>query len=245
MVLVVVHGLGVGAHAATSARPRARRRRARPARPRLGRSRPTRSRRSQPERSPGNVETITSSTRSSSIDLHRRGVRVRVRDLAVRVDALGAKRRRARRAGGAPPRDARAACGSLCGQTSRKLAGPSAARARMRSSRRLAEDGLVGDHEHVRLTRPRRDVGRRRARTGGRPRACGARRAGSVRSQPDFSSGCVETISSSIGSSARMSSTAGSGPPSKTSPCAGIPAARSAATVRSSRRPAAARREFS
>ena len=63
--------------------------------------------------------------------LHRRGVRVRVRDLAVGLDALRAGASRAPRAAGAPPRDARPRRGSLCGQTSRNAAGPSAARVRM------------------------------------------------------------------------------------------------------------------
>ena len=81
--------------------------------------------------------------------LQRRGVRVGVHDLAVRVDALAAQLASARgAAGGRPPR---ARSSSLCGATIRKLAGalrrPLADRGR--AARR--DDGLVRDHEHVRL----------------------------------------------------------------------------------------------
>jgi hypothetical protein len=64
------------------------------------------------------------------------------------------------------------------------------------------------------------------------------------RSQPDFSSGWVETtILSGFGSSwASASLTVSTGDVSTTRPCAGMLASRSAASVRSRRRPAAARR---
>ena len=55
------------------------------------RSRSTRSRRSQPLRSPGNVETMISSTRSSFTTCQRGGVRIGMHDLAVRVDPLAAQ----------------------------------------------------------------------------------------------------------------------------------------------------------
>ena len=83
-------------------------RRARPAGPCPSAARSTRSRRSQPERSPGNVETMISSTRSSWTACMRGGVRVGVRDLPVRVDALAAQLgERAAQAAARPPGAAR------------------------------------------------------------------------------------------------------------------------------------------
>ena len=82
------------------------------------RSRSTRSRRSQPLFSPGNVETMISSTRSSWTTCHRRRVRIGVDDLPVRVDPLAAQ---------LGERAAQPAVGvvvllvSLCGATIRKL----------------------------------------------------------------------------------------------------------------------------
>ena len=73
--------------------PGRRPRRARPAGFVSLRSRSTRSRRSQPERAPGNVETMISSTRSSCIVCMRRRERIGMRDLAVHVDALAAQQR--------------------------------------------------------------------------------------------------------------------------------------------------------
>src|SRR5204862_434017 len=65
------------------------------------------------------------------------------------------------------------------------------------------------------------------------------------RSQPDFSSGWVETtILSGFGSScASASLTVSTGDVSTTSPCAGMPASRRAASVRSSRRAEEERRD--
>ena len=176
--------------------------------------------------------------------LHRGRVRVGVRDLPVGLDPLVAERRE----GGA--------------QTPLGL-----------GVLRPAGIGLRAHDQEARpAPRRRADAGgraaARRARSRSRPRGrsprpCGRRRrrrhawngrspasrfSSSTtfrrRSQPEVSSGCVETISSSICSCASTSSTAARGPPSKTSPCAGIPAARSSAIMRSSRRPADARREF-
>jgi hypothetical protein len=65
------------------------------------------------------------------------------------------------------------------------------------------------------------------------------------RRQPDFDSGCVETMISSGSSIAIASLTAVSGSLSTTSPAAAIPASRNFASVRSSRRPADARRVLS
>ena len=65
------------------------------------------------------------------------------------------------------------------------------------------------------------------------------------RRQPDVDSGCVETISSSGSSIAIASLTAVSGSLSTTCPVAAIPASRKLVSVRSSRRPAAARRVLS
>ena len=91
-------GVAVRAHATPTPRPRpARRRRARPAPSRrCAAGRPGRGAASEEPRCSGNVETMISSTRSSRDGVHRGGVRVRVRDLAVRLDALGAQLRQRR-----------------------------------------------------------------------------------------------------------------------------------------------------
>ena len=134
--------------------PRApRRRRAGPGARSAARSRPTRSRRSQPERSPGNVETMISSVRSSSTASIAADERVRVCDLAVHVDALRAQHRE-RRAETALRLGMLARVGSLCGHTMRKLAAPSCARCPNAVEQRLAEHGLVGDDEDVRAGSP-------------------------------------------------------------------------------------------
>ena len=156
--------------------------------------------------------------------LHRGRVRVGVRDLPVRLDALRAERRER----GAEPRSASGcspASGSLCGETIEERRGASAARC-ADAGRAAARRAPSRWRSRARSPAPSaRRRPRRRARTGRSP---ASRRSSSrtfrFRSQPDVSCGCVETISSSIGSSARMSSTAGIGPPSNTSPCAGMPA---------------------
>ena len=79
--------------------------------------------------------------------------------------------------------------------------------------------------------------------TGNPPAASRTRSITFRLSQPDRSAGCVETmISVSLGSSIAIASrTASAGSASTTRPCAVMPASRRAASVRSSRRPAAAR----
>ena len=189
-------------------RPRPR---GRPGRPVSLRSRSTRSRRSQPLRSPGNVETMISSTRSSLTACMRGGVRVGVHDLAVRVDALAAQ---------LGERAAQAAVGVVVLARRRSAArrsgsspGPARRAARMRSSSSSRDDGLVRDHEHVLASSvvARR---RRRASPGCRPRRarCPRRRCGA--SSPSAPRRCVETtISSTFGSScASASLTACTGP---------------------------------
>ena len=148
----------------TSAR-HCRPRRARPAGFVSLRSRSTRSRRSQPERAPRNVETMISSTRSSSHRLHRRGERVGMRDLAVHVDPLAAQLSDARAAAAARPRRARRR-ESPCGEMMRKLAGPAAARSRIFSSSGSPSTVWFAIDEDVRLARAPRPGRRRRARTG-------------------------------------------------------------------------------
>ena len=131
------------------------------------RSRPTRSRRSQPERCSGKVETMISSTRSSRDGLHRRRVRIGVRDLAVRLDPLAAQLgERAPQ----PPLGVgvrRRASGRSAGRRSGSSPARCAARSRIALEQRLAEHRLVRDARGRSARRPpRRDVGRRRARPG-------------------------------------------------------------------------------
>ena len=122
--------------------------RARPGRPVSLRRRSTRSRRSQPLRSPGKVETMISSTRSSFTTWRGGGVRVGVHDLAVRVDALAAQlgEREAQPAVGvgvlfvvALRRDDQEARRPLRGALADAV------------EQLVRDDGLVRDHEHVRL----------------------------------------------------------------------------------------------
>ena len=112
---------------------------------------------------------------------------------------------------------------------------------------RLAEHGLVGDDEDVRRPVRARDVG-----DDVLDRPVARELADLVEEVPlpqparfrlrDASRRSARRSCSS----ASTSSTAASGPPSNTSPCAGIPApAKLPRPCRSSRRPAAARREFS
>ena len=205
------------------------------------RSRPTRSRRSQPERSPGNVDTMSSSVRSSSMAsmaaTNGSGCAIWPCDL----DPLRAEDGK----GGAEP-----ALGL-------RMLAPSgvALRADDEEARRplicprayaveklLVEHGLVCDDEDVGGCSAR-DIGDDML-DGAVPRGFAeSRREGSCEASRTWSPGCVHTTISSISSDARTSLTAVSGSSSNTAPCAGTPASRSAARTRSSRRPAAARRE--
>ena len=114
-------------------------------------SRWTRFLRSHGERSGAKVETMTSSIRSSWIACIAAVYGIRVRDLAVRVDSLAAQNRE-----GAP----QAALGLwMVGAVRVALrAEDQEARGRARRTladareQRVADDGLVRDHEHVRLT---------------------------------------------------------------------------------------------
>ncbi len=176
--------------------------------------------------------------------VHRGRVRIGMGDLAVRLDPLGAERRRALRAGAARPRDARPESGRSAGRRSGTRPGPPPpARG---SGRAAARRGRSRWRRRGRSPRPVRAATSETTCSTGRSPA--SRRSSArtffLRSQPDLSSGWVETISSSTSSSASTSCTAATGPPSNTSPRAGIPAARSAASIRSRRRPAVARREF-
>ena len=92
---------------------------------------------------------MISSTRSSWVASIVGGERVRVDDLAVRVDPLGAQlRERAPEA----PRGLGARRTSLdCGATIRKLAGPCAARSRTRSRSSCEITVSFATHEHVLL----------------------------------------------------------------------------------------------
>ena len=195
MVLVLVDGLGVGAHDATSD-GHVDRRRARPGPPRRrGAARPDRAAASRSAR-PGSgddhlVDPLV-------VDrLHRGRVRVRVRDLPVRLDPLRAQRRRAPRAAAAPPRDARRLAGRSAGRRSGSSPGPPP-RARG-SGRAAARRAPSRWRRRARCAGPcaaRRP--RRRARRAGRRRAVRISSSRFRRSQPDFACGCVETISSSI-----------------------------------------------
>src|SRR6476619_3234717 len=241
-VVLVAGGLGVRAHAAPlptgapattcyTGTPASLRRRS------------TTSRRSQPERSPAKVETMISSTRSSSTiciaAVYGSGWAIWPCASIPSSRSVARAARRRRSASGYS-----LAVGSLCGQTMRKPAGPSAARCRMRSRSRSPRTVSFAITRTLAL--PERAVTSETTCWNGRSpaRRLSWPRTFCFRSQPDFSSGCVETISSSMSSSASTSSTAATGPPSNTSPWAGIPAARSAATIRSTRRPAVARREL-
>ena len=130
--------------------------------------------------------------------------------------------RTAPRATVAPHPDGLVSSGSDCGQTSRKLAGPSAARVRIRLSRgwpstvSLATTRTLADP----VSRATSAI---TCSTGLSPATLRISSRRLRRNQPDFASGCVETISSSTCSSASMSRTASSGPPSNTTPWAGMP----------------------
>ena len=198
-------------------------------------SRATRSRRSQPLRSPGNVETMISSIRSSFVACIAavNGSGWTIWPCASmpspRSSVSARRRRRSASVSSSPSR-------SACGATIRKLAGPSLARVRIRASSSLGDDGLVRDHEHVRLGVVALD--RRRARPGRAPASCARcprRRRGAA--SRTARRACVDTmISSTVGSScASASLTACTGPVSTTKPCAAIPAAsRSSLSVFSS-----------
>ena len=131
--------------------PRARPRRARPAGPCPSRSRWTTSLRSQLERaSPGNVETMISSTRSSwtacIAAVYGSGCAIWPCASMPAPRSAASVRRRRRSASGCP-----AVCRSLCGADDQE------ARRRPRRAlldlreQRLVRDRLVRDHEHVRL----------------------------------------------------------------------------------------------
>ena len=209
------------------------------------RRRPTRSRRSQPARCSGKVETMISSTRSSWTTciaaVYGSGCATWPCASIPSERSVESASRSRRSASGCS-----AASGSLCGLTIRNVARPSRGPAPDAVEERRAEHGLVRDHEHVRLARPRRRRRRRRGRRAGRRRPCGSRRAGCA---------CAASRTSPPGASRRSARRLApgracprprsAGRPRSRCRCAGIPPARSRASVRSSRRPAAARRESS
>ena len=176
--------------------------------------------------------------------VHRGGVRVGVGDLAVRVDALRRAAPRARAAAGARPRGGRAVGGSLCGQISMKLAGGCFAARSLILASSASPSTVSFAITSTFASPPSRSGRRRRARPGGRPRPSRIRSTTSRRSQPDFCSGCVETMISSTGGSscASASRTASTGSASTTKPSAAIPRRAGRSSVLSSRRRAAARR---
>ena len=117
--------------------------------------------------------------------LHRRRVRIRVRDLPVRLDphvrsVVSAARRR-RSASGC------AAASRVALRADDQEAGGALGRAAPDPvEQRRAEHGLVRDHEHVRLPRARGDLGDDVLRTGGRRQALRISSSRLRRSQPDF-----------------------------------------------------------
>ena len=206
------------------------------------RSRPTRSRRSQPERSPGKVETMISSIRSSRIAciaaVYGSGCAI----WPVGVDPSARSVAKRLRADVAPPPGARSRCGSLCGETIRKLAGPSAARAGSgrAAARRAPSRWRRRGRWRPGLAARRRDDVLDRARS---PATLdGSRRPGCGAASPTSSPDAWRRSARRRAPGRAMSFTASSGPPSNTTPCAGTPAPVAPRAYASSRRPAAARR---
>src|SRR5438067_1284960 len=203
------------------------------------RRRSTRSRRSQPERACGNVDTISSSTRSSSVAWITAvyGSGWAICPWASRPSDRSRVTARSRRFSASsyePP-------ASPCGDRMRKLAGPCCARARIRSSSSspstvwlATTSTFAGPCSLARSTT-----------TCSNGRSPATRRIWSTalrRSQPDFCCGCVETITSSGSSCSIASRTAATGSDSTTTPVAGTLSLRSSSSVLSSRRRAAALR---
>ena len=118
-------------------------------RPLSERRRPTRSRRSQPERAPGNVETMISSVRSSRIAciaaVKGSGCAIWPWTSMPSARSSESAARRRRSASGCSERD-----GSLCGSDDEEAGAPLLRAGANALEERLAEDGLVGHDEDVR-----------------------------------------------------------------------------------------------
>ena len=205
------------------------------------RSRETRSRRSHEEpRCSGKVETRIESTRSS-----RTACIAAVNGSGWAICPCASIPSALRRASACRSRRSASgwsACsGSLCGQTIRKLDRSLS----FAFSRILWSSGsptTVSFATTSTFSAPvRAATSEVTCSTGRSPASFRISSTRSRRRHPDFDSGWVETISSSGSSSAIVSRTAVSGSLSTTFPRAGMPASRSFASVRSSRRPAAAR----
>src|SRR6476646_4630923 len=203
------------------------------------RSRSTRSRRNQPLFSPGNVEMMISSTRSSWTTFSAAvcGSGWTICPCAL-IPSLRSSVRARRSLRSASP------CSSVsaCGATIRNAAFPCAARFRMRSS--SSSESTVWFATTSTLVFSSGSRSTVTCLTGMLPAVRSISWTTSRRIQPDRSALCVETtISSTRGSSwASASLTACTGPVSTTKPCVGTPASRSTVSVRSRRRPADARR---
>ena len=209
------------------------------------RSRPTRSRRTQEEPfCSGKVETRIESMRSSRTAciaaVNGSGWATcpcaSIPSDRSRASAL----RRRSSASGCEPRS-----GSLWGQTIRNaVRGFERARSRIRAS--SGSPSTVSFATTSTFSAPVRvATSETTCSTGIAPAALRISSSRLRRRQPDLSSGCVETTSSVGRSVAIASLTAVSGSLATTWPSAEMPASRSLASVRSSRRPADARRVFS
>ena len=118
--------------------------------------------------------------------VHRRGERIGVGDLAVRLDPLGAKLRQRRAAAAAPPPGASPRSGSLCGQMIRKRARGARARAvsRIRSSSGSPSTVSFATTSTFSAPGARGDVGDDVLDRDGRRPPCGSRRAGCAAASP-------------------------------------------------------------
>ena len=190
----------------------------------------------------GNVETMISSTRSSWTACI---AAVNGSGCAIWPCASIPSPRSSRQRLPQPPLGLRVrapAPGRSAGEMIRKLAGAAPRALADAVEQRLAEHGLVRDHEHVLGAGARGEVGRRRARRGSPPAALRISSSSCAGASRSVASGCVETMSSSGASIASASLTASTGSVSTTSPSPRCRPRGSASSVRSSRRPAAARR---
>src|SRR4051812_38207771 len=203
------------------------------------RRRSSKLRRSQPDRSPGNVETITSSTRSSSIVCataeYGSGCEIWPWTSMPSPRSRWTACRRRRSAASYEPSV------SPCGEMMRKLAFPCAARSRIFWS--SGSPSTVWFATTRTFLSPLSDV--RSTTTCWNGRSPATRRICSTalrRSQLDCSCGCVETVTSSGWSWAIPSRSGDTGSHATTTAVAFTPCSRSRSSVLSRRRRAAARR---